>query len=39
MLGADPHSFSATLDDVEDYLNQADAGDHPDAAHVPVRNH
>jgi hypothetical protein len=39
MLGADPYSFSATLEDVEDYLNQADAGDHPDAAHVPVRNH
>jgi hypothetical protein len=38
MLGADPHSFSATLDEVEDYLNQAAAGDHPDAAHVPVRN-
>jgi hypothetical protein len=38
MLGADRAGFSATLDDVEDYLNQADAGEHPDAAHVPVRN-
>jgi hypothetical protein len=39
MLGADPYSFCATLDDVEDYLNQADAGDHPGAVHVPVRSH
>lgn len=38
MLGADRYSFSATLDDVEDYLNQADADDHPDAAPSPVRN-
>ena len=39
MLGADRYLFSATLADVEDYLNQADAGDHPAAPHVPVRNH
>lgn len=38
MLGADRYAFSATLDDIEDYLKQADAGDHPDAPHVPVRN-
>ena len=37
MLGADPYAFSATLEDVEDYLNQADAGDHSSAAHLRVR--
>ena len=37
MLGADPYSFSATLEEVEDYLNQADAaGDHPSAAHIRI---
>jgi hypothetical protein len=29
MLGADPYSFCATLEDVEAYLGQADASDHP----------
>ena len=40
MLGADPYSFSATLDEVEGYLNQADAdaSEHPSAARARVRN-
>jgi hypothetical protein len=38
MLGADPYSFSATLEDVEGYLNQADASDHPGAAHLRARS-
>jgi hypothetical protein len=38
MLGAGPYSFSATLEDVEDYLNQADASDNPSAAQVRVRS-
>ena len=37
MLGAEPYSFSATLEEVEDYLNQTNtAGDRPSAAHVRI---
>jgi hypothetical protein len=37
MLGADPYSFCATLEDVEAYLGQADAGNHPRVGTEPVR--
>ena len=37
MLGAAPHSFSATLDEVEEYLNQTEVSDQPSVAHDRVR--
>jgi hypothetical protein len=36
MLGGTPHSFSATIEDVEAYLNEAEAGGQPGVGQAEI---
>ena len=37
MLGGTPYSFSATIEDVEKYLNEAETGGHPSVGQEDIR--